>query len=39
MKLDTKDFKRLQWAIVFLIAMALAGGAAVWTTQQLKKSS
>ncbi|MFH1871314.1 MAG: hypothetical protein ABIK82_18480 [Pseudomonadota bacterium] len=39
MKLDTKDFKRLQWAIAFLIAMALIGGAAVWTTQQLKKGS
>ena len=39
MKLDAKDFKRLQWAIAFLIAMAMVGGASVWTIQQLKKSS
>lgn len=39
MKLDAKDFTRLQWAIAFLVAMAAVGGASVWTTQQLKKSS
>lgn len=36
--LDAKDLKRLQWAIAFLVVMALAGGGAVWSTQQLKKS-
>ncbi len=39
MKLDAKDFKRLQWAIAFLVIMALVGGGSLWTTQQLKKSS
>ena len=39
MKLDTKDFRRLQWAIAFLVIMALVGGGSVWTTLQLKKSS
>lgn len=39
MKLDAKDFKRLQWAIAFLVIMALIGGGSLWTTQQLKKSS
>jgi hypothetical protein len=39
MTLDTKDLKRLQWAIAFLIIMSLAGGGAVWTTEQMKKSS
>lgn len=39
MTLDTKDLKRLQWAIAFLVAMSLVGGGAVWTTEQLKKSS
>ncbi len=39
MKLDAKDFKRLQWAIAFLVIMALLGGGSVWTTLQLKKSS
>ncbi|MDP2825969.1 MAG: hypothetical protein Q8O52_25175 [Sulfuritalea sp.] len=39
MKLDAKDFKRLQWAIAFLIIMALAGGGSVWSTLELKKSS
>lgn len=38
MKLDVKDIKHLQWAIAFLIIMALIGGGSVWTTQQLKKS-
>lgn len=36
MKLDTKDFKRLQWAIAFLVIMILAGGGSVWITRQLK---
>ena len=39
MKLDAKDFKRLQWAIAFLVIMALAGGGSVWSTLQLKKNS
>lgn len=39
MKLDAKDFKRLRWAIAFLVVMALMGGGSVWTTQQLQKSS
>ncbi len=39
MTLDTKDLKRLQWAIALLIIMSLAGGAAVWTTEQMQKSS
>ena len=39
MKLDAKDFKRLQWAIAFLVVMAAAGGSSVWTSLQLKKSS
>lgn len=38
MKLDAKDFKRLQWAIAFLVIMALVGGGSVWSTQQLKKN-
>lgn len=36
MKLDAKDFKRLQWAIAFLVIMTLIGGGALWTTHQLK---
>ncbi|MCX7156468.1 MAG: hypothetical protein NTW45_08510 [Rhodocyclales bacterium] len=39
MKLDAKDLKRLQWAIAFLGIMALAGGASVWTSLQLKRSA
>jgi len=39
MKLDVKDIKRLQWAIAFLVIMALAGGGSVWITQQMNKSS
>ena len=39
MTLDAKDLKRLQWAIAFLILMSLVGGGAVWTTEQMKKSS
>lgn len=39
MTLDAKDLKRLQWAIAFLIIMSLVGGGAVWTTEQMKKSS
>jgi hypothetical protein len=36
MKLDAKDFKRLQWASVLLLTMALIGGVAVWSSRQLK---
>ncbi len=39
MTLDTKDLKRLQWAIAFLIVMSLVGGGAVWTTEEMKKNS
>jgi hypothetical protein len=39
MKLDAKDFKRLQWAIAFLVIMALIGGGSLWTTHQLKINS
>jgi hypothetical protein len=39
MMMDTKDLKRLQWAIAFLIIMGLVGGGAVWTTEQMRKSS
>jgi hypothetical protein len=39
MTLDAKDLKRLQWAIARLIIMSLLGGGAVWTTEQMKKSS
>jgi len=39
MTLDTKDLKRLQWAIAFLIVMSLIGGGTVWMTEQMKKSS
>lgn len=39
MKLDTNDLKRLQWAIALLIILSLVGGGAVWTTEQMKKSS
>lgn len=38
MKLETKDLKRLQWAIAFLVIMTLIGGGSVWSTQQLKMS-
>lgn len=39
MKLDAKDFKRLQWAIAFLVLMGAVGGGSVWTALQMKKSS
>lgn len=39
MKLDANDLKRLQWAIAFLVVMALIGGGSVWSVQQLKKGS
>lgn len=39
MTLDAKDLKRLQWAIAFLVVMCLVGAGAVWTTDQMKKSS
>jgi hypothetical protein len=39
MKLDAKDFKRLQWTIAFLVTMTLVGGGSVWTVLQLKKGS
>lgn len=39
MKLDAKDFRRLQWAIAFLVIMALVGGGSLWITHDLKASS
>lgn len=39
MKLDAKDFKRLQWAIAFLFLMGAIGGGSVWTALQLQQSS
>lgn len=39
MKLDANDLKRLQWGIALLIILSLIGGGAVWTTEQMKKSS
>lgn len=39
MKLDAKDFKRLQWAIAFLVLMALVGGSSLWIAQQLNKGT
>ncbi len=34
MNLDAKDFKRLQWAIAFLVVMGLVGGGSVWHALQ-----
>lgn len=39
MKLDAKDLKHLQWAIAFLVVMALLGGGSVWGILQTKKIS
>lgn len=39
MKPEANDLKRLQWAIAFLVVMAALGGGAVWSAQQLLKSS
>ena len=39
MKFDVQDLKRLQWAIAFLVVLAMVGIASVWTTQQLKAGS
>ncbi len=39
MKFDVQDLKRLQWAIAFLVVLALVGITSVWTTQQLKAGS
>lgn len=39
MKLDAKDFKRLQWAILFLAIMAMLGAALVWGALHLNRSS
>ena len=36
MKLDANDFKRLQWAIAFLVIMTLIGGGSVWTIWQVE---
>lgn len=38
MKLDARDFKRLQWSIAFLVIMALVGGGSVWITLRMKES-
>jgi hypothetical protein len=39
MKLDAGDFKRLQWAIAFLVIMTLVGGGSLWFAQHLNKGS
>lgn len=39
MTLDAKDFKRLQWAILLFVVLAVAGGASVWFAQQLKEGN
>ena len=39
MKLEAKDFKRLQWAIAFLLTMILVGGGSLWLAQRLNKDS
>ncbi len=39
MKPDANDFKRLQWAVAFLVIMAALGGGAAWSALQLQKSS
>ncbi|MBK8120553.1 MAG: hypothetical protein IPK39_16265 [Sulfuritalea sp.] len=39
MKLDAKDFKRLQWGIAFLVIMILIGGGSVWTARQWHQDS
>lgn len=38
MKLNAKDFKRLQWSIAFLVLMALIGGGSLWSVLMLQKS-
>ncbi|MCF8197349.1 MAG: hypothetical protein K9J42_01185 [Sulfuritalea sp.] len=38
MKLDAKDFKRLQWSIAFLVLMALVGGGSLWSALMLQKN-
>lgn len=38
MKLEIGDLKHVQWAIAFLVIMAVIGGGSVWSAQQLKKS-
>jgi hypothetical protein len=35
MKLDVEDLKRLQWALAFLVIMAVVGAASVWTTHRM----
>lgn len=39
MTLNAKDLKRLQWAIAFLVIMALAGGTALWRMRQMEEGS
>lgn len=39
MNLTVKDLKRLQWAIAFLVIMAILGAGLVWSALQLKKGS
>lgn len=38
MKLDAKDLGRLQWAIAFLVIMAIVGGGSVWMTMRMENS-
>ncbi len=39
MKLDAKDFKRVQWGVAFLVIMTLVGGGSVWIARQLNQDS
>lgn len=38
MKLDANDFKRLQWAIAFLVILTLIGAGSVWSVLWMQKS-
>lgn len=37
MKLDARDFKRLQWSIAFLVIMTAVGGGSVWMALRMKE--
>lgn len=39
MKFDSQDFKRLQWALLFLVTSLLLAGSAVWFALSLQKQS
>lgn len=37
--ISSSDFGRLKWAIVLLVLLSACGAAAVWTTQEMQKTS